>query len=77
MLCVHLDCNLTIMSAVPHGLTADSKILNATCPFRTANFARTPNGSVMLPDVTCPDRTPNATGTPRSPTIRVITSCRV
>ena len=61
-------------STKDHGVTADSKILNVTCPLRTVSLERTPNGNVMFLDETCPDLTPKATGTPRSPTILVITS---
>src|SRR5438270_2739084 len=57
--------------------TADSNILRTKRWARTDNLARTPKGSVMLPDVTCPDFTPKATGTPNSPTIRLTTSGRV
>ena len=52
-----------------------SKIFRLLVLSCTVSFARTPNGSVMLPDVTWPERTPKATGTPRSPTMRVTTSC--
>jgi hypothetical protein len=41
-----------------HRVAAFSKIFRATLPLCIRSSARTPNGSVMFPDVTCPERKP-------------------